>query len=277
MTTLHATFIGTATVLLELSRGDDRVRLLTDPVFDQAGASQAINGMAALRYTSLSTAAVRPDALPPIDAVLLSHDQHIDNFDSGGRRVAQAAGQVLTTVAGARRLAKTGFSKVRGLAAWESISVAVGNLNVRITATPARHGPPLSRPFVGAVTGFLVEWTDGETGPLWISGDTVWHRALRPLADKGIGVAIVHAGAASFRLTSRVRYTMDGPAVARMARELAPRTICPIHYSGWTHFRHGRAEVSAALEQRGLGARCLWLPLGIRTEIPSAGTTKAGQ
>jgi hypothetical protein len=39
-----------------------------------------------------------------------------------------------------------------------------------ITATPCRHGPPLSRPLAGDVIGFGLRWDGQEHGALWISG-----------------------------------------------------------------------------------------------------------
>ncbi len=267
MTTLHATHIGTATVLLELRRGEDRVCLVTDPVFSAAGTRYTLSGVAPLSYTNLRPPALLPRALPPIDVVLLSHDQHRDNFDHSGRQLARGARRVLTTRTGARRLARNALSNVMGLAPWDTTELTVGGLTVRVTATPARHGPAFSRPIVGPVVGFLLEWTDNQHGPLWISGDTVWHRKLEPLADRGIGVALVHAGAAHFALTGRIRYTMDGRDVARAARCLNPHTIVPIHYEGWSHFRQGRAEVTDALGTCDLGDRCVWLTPGEQTEL----------
>ncbi len=44
------------------------------------------------------------EQIGPINAVLLSHDQHADNLDHSGRACLAKAGRVFTTVAGAKRL-----------------------------------------------------------------------------------------------------------------------------------------------------------------------------
>lgn len=269
MTTLHATFIGTATVLFELRRGAEVIRLLTDPVFDGAGARYRVGGLGALEYASLGGPAVSPGSLPAIDAVLLSHDHHGDNFDSSGREVATRAARVFTTQSGARRLQRTGLRHAQGLAPWQTAEVrsASGSLTARITATPARHGPPFSLPIVGPVIGFLVEWSEQPGSAVWVSGDTLWHRALEPLAERDVGFAFLHVGAARFRLMSQFRYTMNAHDAVRATQCLAPHTLCPIHYEGWSHFSEGRDALVGALSREGLADRCVWLPPGQPVEL----------
>jgi hypothetical protein len=57
--------------------------------------------------------------LEPIDAVLLSNDQHADNLDDSGRAFLFRVRQVFTTEVGAQRL---GGNAV-GLAPWETESL----------------------------------------------------------------------------------------------------------------------------------------------------------
>jgi L-ascorbate metabolism protein UlaG (beta-lactamase superfamily) len=258
VTTLHATFIGTATVLLELNDGPHCLRLLTDPVFDQAGTTHRVGGLRALEYTSLHGPALEPAALPPIDAVLLSHDHHGDNLDRAGRGVARGARQIFTTRAGAKRLRRAGLSQAEGLSPWASVELSLGARRVRVTATPARHGPRWSLPFVGPVIGFLIEWADHARSAVWISGDTLWHRALEPLADRDVGFALLHVGQARFAPFRSLRYSMNATDVSRAVACLSPHTICPIHFDGWSHFTQGRDQLEAALI--GLKERLLWLP-----------------
>jgi len=112
----------------------------------------------------LAGPAIRAAELGRIDAVLLSHDDHADNLDDAGRTLLPAAGAVVTTAPGAERLG----GNARGLTPWQSTRLEVpGRPPLEITATPCRHGPPLSRPLTGDAIGFAVHG-----GALWISGDT---------------------------------------------------------------------------------------------------------
>lgn len=94
---LAITHIGTATAIIHL----DGVNLLTDPVFSPAG---TVWDMGVLTLKNTETAAVKVANLPPIDAVLLSHEDHPDNLDEPGRLLLDGR-QVLTTPDGAKKLA----------------------------------------------------------------------------------------------------------------------------------------------------------------------------
>jgi hypothetical protein len=43
-----------------------------------------------------------------------------------------------------------------------------------------------------------------------------------------------------------------------------PRTVIPVHYEGWTHFRQGRGAIKQQFEQApaDIGRRLEWLPMG---------------
>src|SRR5579864_6569943 len=167
---LSVTYIGGPTVLLELGG----VRLITDPTFDRAGTRYE-------RLHKLTGPAIRPDKIGPIDAVLLSHDQHPDNLDSSGRILLNGCGQVLTTPTGAKRLG----AKAWGLKTWESkeIKRPDGTL-IQVTATPARHGPPGCEPIMGDVTGFVVSWSEQPRSAIYISGDTVYYEEISEMAER---------------------------------------------------------------------------------------------
>lgn len=106
---MRLTHIGGPTTLIEVGGWT----LLTDPTFDPPGRRYAFGWGTSSRKTA--GPAVAPAELPPVDAVLLTHDNHGDNLDDLGRELLPAAGAVLTTVPGARRLG----GRAKGLEPWE--------------------------------------------------------------------------------------------------------------------------------------------------------------
>ncbi len=250
MASLGVTYVGGPTALLELAG----LRLLTDPTFDQAGRRYHFGWGTMSR--KLQGPAISPEELGRIDAVLLSHDHHEDNLDAAGRDLLPAAGRVITTLSGAKRLG----GNSEGLAPWESTSLGLpGGGEVKVTATPCRHGPPLSRPFVGEVVGFMLEWDRQEAGALWLSGDTVYFRGLAEVGRRfDVGTAILNLGGVRFPVTGPARYTLNAADAVRLTRELDPRTVVPLHFEGWKHFRQGRDDVERAFESAGLSERLRW-------------------
>jgi L-ascorbate metabolism protein UlaG (beta-lactamase superfamily) len=253
---IRLTHVGGPTVLIEFAGW----RLLTDPTFDPAGGRYRFGW--GTGSTKLAGPAIAADELGEIDAVLLSHDHHDDNLDAAGRALLPRAGTVLTTEAGARRLG----GNARGLAPWASTELsAAGKPTIEVTATPCRHGPPLSRPLVGDVVGFALRWEGQEHGALWISGDTVLYDGVREIADRiDVGTALIHLGGVRFPVTGPLRYTMTAAEAVELCAQLQPTTVLPIHYEGWRHFRQGRAEIEAEFEQASAGLRksVRWLTIG---------------
>ena len=254
---MRLTHLGTATLLVEIGE----VRLLTDPVFDPAGTKHELGfGFGSTKQYETARSAA---GIGDLDAVLLSHDQHGDNLDAHGRAVMARAPVVVTTSAAARRLG--GGNAVVGLAPFESTEVVKGTTKVRITGTPARHGPPLSLPFVGAVTGFVLEWEGQTRGAVYITGDTVLYAGVASVAKRfDIGVAIVHLGCASW---GPLRFTMNAREAAVFAQTFPRATLVPVHYEGWSHFKEKRTDVERELANVGAGDRVTWLDPGVAREL----------
>jgi len=258
--TLRATYIGGPTALLEVAG----LRLLTDPTFDPAG-TEYRTPVYTLRKTD--DPAIATEALGAIDAVLLSHDHHFDNLDHAGRSLLPSVRQVLTTPAGAGRL---GGNAV-GLATWEHVDLAApSEQTVRITSTPARHGPADGDR--GPVTGFLL--TDARdaqaptTPAIYVSGDTVWYEGLRPIAERAdVKVALLFLGAARVREVGPAHLTFAASEGVAAARAFPHALIVPLHYAGWGHFSEGRAEIQRAFDEAGLGERLCWLEPGVAVTL----------
>lgn len=262
---MKLTHIGGPTLLIEVAGR----RLLTDPTFDAAGKTYKFGwGTSSVK---LAGPALTADDVLPIDAVLLSHEHHDDNLDAAGRALLQQVPTVVTTVPGAKALSTQGHPDPRALAAGDTTTLSSpGKPDLTITATPCRHGPPLSHPIVGEVIGFALAHEQQTDGVLWISGDTVLYPALRD-AVRGLRVdlAVIHLGGVQFPVTGPARYTMTAHQMVALAEQMQPRTIVPIHYEGWKHFREGRAAIEAELASapQDIRDRVRWLEIGTPTAI----------
>jgi L-ascorbate metabolism protein UlaG (beta-lactamase superfamily) len=260
-TGVRITHIGGPTALIEIGG----VRILTDPTFDPPGRRYAFGWGTSSR--KLTGPAVSPDELPPIDAVLLSHDHHGDNLDDAGRALLPSAGSVVTTAPGAKRLG----GNARGLREWEVTTVGNGSgPAIEVTATPCRHGPPLSRPLAGQVIGFALRWEGQEHGVFWITGDTVLYDGVREVAKRfQVDTALLHLGGVRFPVTGPVRYSMTARDAVELCRLVRPRTAIPIHYEGWGHFQETREEIekefAAAPDE--IRSSIRWLPVGASVEL----------
>ena len=248
------TLIGGPTALIEV----DGFRLLTDPTFDAPGDYRLPH----VTLTKTSRPALTAADIGPVDAVLLSHDQHADNLDTSGRAFLARAPRVLTTVAGARRLGR----HAEGLAPWDETTLTRGGRALRITATPARHGPAGIEPLSGDVIGFVLTAPHGETRPIYVTGDTVWYDGVADVARRfHAGVVLLFAGAA--RTRGPFHLTMDTNDAIETAHAFADATIVPVHHDGWAHFTQGRDDLEKSFAALGLASRLRLLEPGVATAI----------
>lgn len=252
---VRITYINGPTVLIEIGQ----LRFLTDPAFEMTGYHYSAGPQTITKTTSPAIAA---SALPPVDTVLLSHDQHGDNLDPAGRSYLSQVNQVLTTPAGAQRLG----GNARGLNTWETITLTGADgqsQSVHVTATPARHGPEKMLEAVGSVNGWILEWAGQRRGALYISGDTVLFEGLEEVARRyRIGVALLHCGAARAQRFGPSHLTLTSAEGAQLAKMLGEATIIPIHYEGWSHFSEGRDVIEQAFASAGVAQRLRFLPPG---------------
>jgi L-ascorbate metabolism protein UlaG (beta-lactamase superfamily) len=262
MPAIRVTHIGGPTVLLEAAGW----RILTDPTFDAPGRTYKFGfGTSSQKVAG---PAIDVADIGPVDAILLTHDHHADNLDDAGRALLETIDTVVTTTSGARRLGRG----ARGLDAWQATRLEKpGCPSIHVTATPCRHGPPLSHPIVGDVVGFALRWDDGgDDEVLWISGDTVLYDGVREVAERlRVGVALLHLGAVRFPLTGPLRYTMTARDAVELCGLVKPRVVLPVHYEGWSHFAQGRDGIEQELEHAPAEVReaIRWLPFGTPVEV----------
>src|SRR5215510_3921187 len=253
MPAITITLIGGPTALIELNG----LRLLTDPTFDQPGDYRLPH----ITLTKTAGPALTPDQVGKVDAVLLSHDQHSDNLDHSGRAFLKDADSVLTTRAGAERLG----GRTQGMAAWDRVDLTKPDgSSLRVTATPARHGPAGIEPFSGDVIGFVLSGKDFPS--LYVTGDTVRYDGLAEVARRfPVGVVLLFAGAAQTR--GPFNLTMNTNDAIETAHAFPDATIVPVHCEGWAHFSQGRADLEASFKALGIGARLRMLEPGRSTTI----------
>jgi L-ascorbate metabolism protein UlaG (beta-lactamase superfamily) len=252
--TMRLTLIGGPTVLLEIGG----LRIVTDPTFDTP---QSYQGGVVL--TKQTGPAIETQQVLPVDVVLLSHDQHFDNLDHGGRALLPQAGRVLTTSAGADRLRDT-VSRIEGMTPWQRVTLNTKDRrSLHITATPARHGPRGFEPISGEVVGFLLTLGDRT---IYISGDTVWYEGIADIAQRyDVDLAILFTGAARPRGAFHV--TMDTNDAIEAAHAFGEATIVAIHNEGWAHFSESQSDLAGVFQMLGLKPRLRVLERGVPVKL----------
>jgi len=239
-------YLGGPTAVLELGG----LRLLTDPTLDPPGDYRVGDRL----LTKTQEPALRRAELGPIDAVLLSHDQHPDNLDNGGRAYLRSVPVVFSTAAARERLG----DPVRALPPWEQTDVQGRGGVIQVTGVPALHGPEGSESLVGEVTGFVLSGRDLPT--VYVSGDNASLAVVRTIATRvgPVDVALLNAGAAQSPLVPGGFLTLTSADAAEAARVLGSPETVPLHFEGWAHFTQGRDTLEPAFERSSL-AECLHL------------------
>ncbi|WP_327087630.1 MBL fold metallo-hydrolase [Nonomuraea sp. NBC_01738] len=215
-------YVGGPTAVIEY--GD--LRLVTDPTFDEPGEYPI--GNRALNKTA--GPGIAADEVGPVDAVLLSHDQHPDNLDRSGREFLAGVPVVLSTGAAAGRIGATALPN------WETYDLGA----VRVTGVPAQHGPDGSLDVVGEVTGFVL--TGDGLPTVYVSGDNASLDVVKQIAERfgPVDVAVLFAGGARTALFDGAYLTLTSADAVEAARILGAGHVVPLHFEQWAHFSQGR-------------------------------------
>jgi len=273
-TGLTVTHITTATAILNI----DGINFLTDPYF---GATEGTEydttqtwekvDLKSYGFESIPPpphlinrqgAALQLHDLPPIDAVLLSHEDHLDNLDPEGRKLLDGR-KVFTTMDGAFNLRPR--PGVVGLRPWETVVSNIGGKVFRITGTPCKHFPG------GEVTGFVLEadsfgtHASGKPNAIYFSGDTVYIDELKEIGNKWhITAALLNLGNATFHFpTGPLQITMDGKQAIQLMREIGADVMIPIHFESWAHFTEDREDLVKVFTQEGFIHKVCWTTPGV--------------
>jgi L-ascorbate metabolism protein UlaG (beta-lactamase superfamily) len=246
------TYFDTAMALIEVGS----LRLLTDPVLDEAGSTYD-DGVISLEKTG--SPSITPEQLGRIDAVLLSHDQHKDNLDNRGRELIRHVPRILTTPEAARRL----DSPAEGLSSWQEATITgADGFTITVTAAPAQHGPDGTHELTGTVTGFLIDWK-GRTakGPIYISGDTVLFPGTTEIVKRyaPISLALLHMGHVTPNPNAGIFLSMSSQEALEYAEALRAEIIIPLHFDGWKHFSESSSDSISTFKNSSASGRTRWL------------------
>ncbi|WP_054813333.1 MBL fold metallo-hydrolase [Nocardia arizonensis] len=243
-TAVEALHIGGPTLRLRYAG----LTFLTDPTFDPPG-----DYPGPVTLHKLSGPALDPDAVGPIDVVLLSHDQHADNLDNAGRAFLTRVPTVLSTPDAAGRV-----NGVRGLENWETVTIGA----VRVTAVPALHGPPGCEAFSGVVTGFVLAAPRQPT--VYVSGDNASVAVVAEIVDRvgAVDIAILNVGAANVGRFEDSDATLNARTALLAAELLGDAVVVPVHGEGWAHFSETLDHLARVFEYGGRGAQLRIPPSG---------------
>jgi len=235
--------IGGSTTVLDYGG----MRFVSDPAFDPPGDFGP--------YNKTVGPAISPDTLGEVDAVLLSHDLHIDNFDYAGRQFAAAAPILITGPQAARRLG----GHAVGLDPYASTTLGERGRHVTVSAVPAQHGPADGeRDEFGnintEVTGFILQ--SGTLPTVYLSGDNA---SIVPVIDiaarfPDVRVAVLHIGGARVPSKQDGRpLTLTADRATDVAQLLGVEIVIPAHYEGWSLYSEGIDDIRNAFSDSGIG------------------------
>ena len=267
-TGLRATWLGHSTVLLEI----DGVRVLTDPVFGERASPVSFAGPRRFHRVPVGV-----EGLPPLDAVLISHD-HYDHFCAGTVRALASRGVPFVTSLGVGvHLAALGVpaSQIVELDWWESHEVR----GLSLTAAPAQHfsGRGLARNRT-----LWSSWAlRGERHRVFFSGDTGLTEEFREVGARLGPFDLVMLEVGAFH-----PFWGDihlGPENALAAhRMLGGGALMPVHWGTFNLALHAWDEPVETLWAQAAGARLFTPRLGnpsepARVEHPTAWWRALGQ
>ncbi len=232
------TFLGHASFLLRFHGGPT---LLTDPIWSERCSPFRFAGPQRVRAPGLAF-----DALPPIDAVLLSHN-HYDHCDipTLQRLRDRFSPTIITGLEVGRLLARHGLKNVVELDWWQDVPLPGGAL---ATYLPARH--------VGARTlwdrgrvlwgGFSVRPASG--GRVYFTGDSAWGGHFDEIGHFAgpFDVALIPIGAYEPRWFMR-QVHMNPEESVRAFQALRTRQAIAMHFGTFRLTREAIDEPAQAL------------------------------
>lgn len=252
--------VGHATFLIQM----DGLNILTDPIWSER--CSPVSWAGPRRY---QPPGIRFEDLPPIDAVLVSHN-HYDHLDlpTLERLAGKGVPRAVTSLGNRELIRETGIPAVEELDWWQSVRLSA---DVTVTLVPARHFSSRTlwdrnRTLWG---GFVVS---GPSGKVYFAGDTGYGPHFREIASRFGPIRMALLPIAPFnpqrsKEPSRTRFPSVhmGPDEAVQAHlDLGAAVSMAAHFQvfqlGWDGFDEAPKGVVAALRERNLAPVSFVIP-----------------
>ena len=238
---VRVTWVNHATLLVQM----DGVNILTDPIWSERCSPVSFAGPKRHRPPG-----IRFEDLPPIDAVLVSHN-HYDHLDIPTLRRLRGS-RIFTPLGNSALMARHGVPGATDLDWWQETALTD---RVKITMAPAQHFCARSV-FDRDQTlwgGFVIS---GPSGNVYFAGDTGWGKHFAEIGAKfgEIRVALLPIGAYLPRWFMKPAHISPAEAVdAHLA--VRARTSIAMHYGTFRLGDDGQTQpvedLRAALAEKG--------------------------
>jgi L-ascorbate metabolism protein UlaG (beta-lactamase superfamily) len=238
---VRVTWVNHSTMLVQM----DGVNLLTDPIWSERCSPVSFTGPRRHRVPGL-----RLEELPPIDAVLVSHN-HYDHLDIPTLKRLNAA-RIVTPLGNSALMVRHGVGGSVDLDWWQETRL---NERITITLVPAQHfcARSISDRNTTLWGGFVVS---GPSGHVYFAGDTGWGKHFAEIGERfgEIRVALLPIGAYLPRWFMKPAHISPAEAVdAHFA--LRARTSVAMHYGTFRLADDGETQpvedLRAALKEKG--------------------------
>jgi L-ascorbate metabolism protein UlaG (beta-lactamase superfamily) len=219
----------------------DDVKIMCDPLFCPIG---SIHDYRLFKSTRISSPQFTESDLNDVDIWLFTHG-HKDHCDFGGLRPVASESIIISDHSAFHALKKEGYAASILLGQGSKTSLVFPNdIQISVEAIPAVHGLSAGKgKIVGNGNGYWVDIFQFQNKySFYASGDTLPNpRTIRAIRNRSCDLFIANVGSATVGkglLSGLIgRITMNTADAASLGKCLSAKTIVPIHWDAFEHYR----------------------------------------